>query len=184
MPMVILALLMMLQLLNIQELQSILIGFLKGKNLHGQTLHTPSMHTQFPSTENQQLSIQKMLHLIALSHTFEFDLNIAWVHWKADSNVYTDYNIDSNSDHVKACHWITIAIILHNLVIDVEGGDSVGQFGDIHRQAEEEVDRDHMKSWMVVAPKWLVKINANNWLHNYWQLKGCRLWHVIRSSKG
>jgi hypothetical protein len=47
---VILALLMMLQLLNIQELQSILIGFLKGKNLHGQTLHTPLMHAQFPST--------------------------------------------------------------------------------------------------------------------------------------
>ena len=50
-------------------------------------------------------------------------------------------NINSNSDHVKACCWITIAIILHNLVIDVEGGDPVGQFGDIHQQAEEEVDR-------------------------------------------
>ena len=80
MPMVILALLMMLQLLNIQELQSILIGFLKGKNLHGQTLHTPLMHAQFLSTENQQPSIQKMLHLIALSHTFKFNLNIAWVY--------------------------------------------------------------------------------------------------------
>jgi hypothetical protein len=80
MLMVILALLMMLQLLNIQELQSILIGFLLVKNLHGQTLHTPLMHTQFPSIENQHLSIQKMLHLIALSHTFVFDLNIVWVH--------------------------------------------------------------------------------------------------------
>ena len=49
-------------------------------------------------------------------------------------------NINSNSDHVKACCWITIAIILHNLVIDVEGGNTVGQFGDIHQRAEEEAD--------------------------------------------
>ena len=51
-------------------------------------------------------------------------------------------NINSNGDHVKACRWITIAIILHNLVIDVECGDSVGQFGDMHWQAEAEVDRE------------------------------------------
>jgi hypothetical protein len=50
-------------------------------------------------------------------------------------------NINSNSNHVKACRWITIAIILHNLVIDVEGGNSVGQFRDIHQRAEEEADR-------------------------------------------
>jgi hypothetical protein len=50
-------------------------------------------------------------------------------------------NINSNSDHLKACRWITIAIILHNLVIDVEGGNSAGQFGGIHQKAEEETDR-------------------------------------------
>jgi len=52
-------------------------------------------------------------------------------------------NINSNSDHVQACHWITIAIILHNMVIDVEGGNSAGQFGSIHRRVEEEEDRGH-----------------------------------------
>ena len=50
-------------------------------------------------------------------------------------------NINSNHDHLQACGWITIAIILHNLVIDVEGGKSVAQFGGIHWQAEEEEDR-------------------------------------------
>jgi hypothetical protein len=32
-------------------------------------------------------------------------------------------NIQSNNNHVSACLWITIAIILHNLIIDVEGTD-------------------------------------------------------------
>lgn len=29
--------------------------------------------------------------------------------------------INSNTDHIKACQWITAAIILHNLIIDTEG---------------------------------------------------------------
>ena len=30
-------------------------------------------------------------------------------------------SINSPNDHIHACHWITVAIILHNLIIDVEG---------------------------------------------------------------
>ena len=143
MPVVILALLMILQLLNIQELQSILIGFLKGKNLHGQTQHTLLMHAQFQSTENQQPSIQKMLHFDCTVSHFQVQSEHCMGALKCRFQCLCglQVNINSNSDHVKACCWITIAIILHNLVIDVEGGDSVGQFGDIHWQAEEEVDR-------------------------------------------
>ncbi|KIY60885.1 hypothetical protein CYLTODRAFT_264712 [Cylindrobasidium torrendii FP15055 ss-10] len=37
-------------------------------------------------------------------------------------------NINSNSEHVQACRWITIAIILHNMVIDVEGAASGAYF--------------------------------------------------------
>jgi len=36
---------------------------------------------------------------------------------------------------------MTIAIILHNLVIDVEGAKSGGVFAAIHTHAEEEEDR-------------------------------------------
>ena len=36
---------------------------------------------------------------------------------------------------------ITIAIILHNPVIDVEGGSGAGYFESIHGRAEEQEDR-------------------------------------------
>jgi hypothetical protein len=40
-----------------------------------------------------------------------------------------------------ACHWITIAIILHNLIIDVESSKSAGYFGQDHGHAEEYIDK-------------------------------------------
>lgn len=49
-------------------------------------------------------------------------------------------NIMSNEDHVAACRWITIAIILHNLIIDVEGYQAGKQFLGEHSQAQEEID--------------------------------------------
>jgi len=36
--------------------------------------------------------------------------------------------IRSNRDHVAACRWITIAIILHNIVVELEGGQEVEAF--------------------------------------------------------
>ena len=50
-------------------------------------------------------------------------------------------NINSNRDHAEACRWITIAIILHNMVIDIDGSNSVFNFGNIHNQRDEEEDR-------------------------------------------
>jgi len=50
-------------------------------------------------------------------------------------------SINNNRDHVRACQWMTIAIILHNLVIDVEGAKSGGVFAATHTHAEEEEDR-------------------------------------------
>jgi len=49
--------------------------------------------------------------------------------------------INSKNDHVAACHWVTIAIILHNLIIDVEGTASAAHFADLHTHQEEEEDR-------------------------------------------
>jgi hypothetical protein len=50
-------------------------------------------------------------------------------------------NILSNADHVAACRWITIAIIIHNLVIDVEGTNAGIHFVGEHSPAQEEEDR-------------------------------------------
>jgi hypothetical protein len=50
-------------------------------------------------------------------------------------------NIKSNDDHVGACFWITIAIILHNLVIDVEGLEFTQGLLARHGQDEELEDR-------------------------------------------
>jgi hypothetical protein len=49
-------------------------------------------------------------------------------------------NINNNQDHIAACRWITVAIILHNLVIDVDGGNAVTNFGLAHGHDEEEED--------------------------------------------
>lgn len=48
--------------------------------------------------------------------------------------------INSNTDHYSACQWITIAIILHNMVIDIEGKEAVEYFLPIHQGAEEQND--------------------------------------------
>lgn len=50
-------------------------------------------------------------------------------------------NINSNSDHIKACRWITVAIILHNAVIDIEGETSGATFMHAHTPQEEDADR-------------------------------------------
>ena len=50
-------------------------------------------------------------------------------------------DINSNAKHVKACQWITIAIIIHNMVIDIEGMNSGASFGNLHNRAEELEDR-------------------------------------------
>ena len=41
-------------------------------------------------------------------------------------------NITSNSEHVYAFCWITVAIILHNLIIDVEGNSFASHFTPDH----------------------------------------------------
>ena len=50
-------------------------------------------------------------------------------------------SITSNDEHVSACVWITIAIILHNLVIDVEGLEFTQNLLARHTHQEEEEDR-------------------------------------------
>jgi hypothetical protein len=51
-------------------------------------------------------------------------------------------DIKSKRDHDLACRWITIAIILHNLIIDVEGPNFAHYFQADHGQGEENDDRD------------------------------------------
>ncbi|KIK74406.1 hypothetical protein PAXRUDRAFT_175784, partial [Paxillus rubicundulus Ve08.2h10] len=50
-------------------------------------------------------------------------------------------NINSKHQHIAACRWITIAIILHNIVIEVEGEQRGAYFAINHGQAQEEEDR-------------------------------------------
>jgi len=46
-------------------------------------------------------------------------------------------SINSKRDHHFACRWITIAIILHNLIINVEGSKSAAHFARDHHHTEE-----------------------------------------------
>jgi DDE superfamily endonuclease len=50
-------------------------------------------------------------------------------------------NINSNLDHARALRWVTVAIILHNLIIDVEGDTFAVHFAGDHGQEEEFEDR-------------------------------------------
>lgn len=51
-------------------------------------------------------------------------------------------SIKTKREHHAACRWITIAIILHNLVIDVEGAKSAAHFIPEHNLAEEYLEED------------------------------------------
>lgn len=48
--------------------------------------------------------------------------------------------INSQEQHIEAGRWITVAIILHNLIIDVEGKESAEKFAPIHTPGEEQED--------------------------------------------
>jgi hypothetical protein len=50
-------------------------------------------------------------------------------------------SIKKKTEHVQACRWVTIAIILHNIVIDVEDEKSVLHFAPLHGPEEEREDR-------------------------------------------
>jgi hypothetical protein len=50
-------------------------------------------------------------------------------------------NINSKSDHAEALRWITVAIILHNLIIDVEGDSFASHFISDHSHEQEFEDR-------------------------------------------
>ena len=50
--------------------------------------------------------------------------------------------IRDNEDHIRACRWITIAIILHNVVLDIEGTVSSQRFSFIHGLEQEHEDRE------------------------------------------
>ena len=43
--------------------------------------------------------------------------------------------------HAEACRWITIAIILHNMVIDIDGANAATNFGGLHTVANKIEDR-------------------------------------------
>ena len=75
-------------------------------------------------------------------------------------------SINSPDDHIWACHWITVTIILHNLIIDVEGTASSQYFQPEHLGAQEVADTgDHeeeenddedndegeVKQWQLIA---------------------------------
>ena len=49
--------------------------------------------------------------------------------------------IKSNKDHIRACRWVTIAIILHNAVVDIEGEKHASHFIGVHTRRDEEQDR-------------------------------------------
>jgi DDE superfamily endonuclease len=49
-------------------------------------------------------------------------------------------HINSNNNHYEACKWISVAVILHNLIINVEGSQSAEHFQNVHGPNEEEED--------------------------------------------
>ena len=48
--------------------------------------------------------------------------------------------INNAADHVRACRWIQVAIILHNIIIDIEGSASGAHFAPMHTHEDEEED--------------------------------------------
>jgi hypothetical protein len=51
--------------------------------------------------------------------------------------------INSKSEHVEACRWVTIAIILHNIVVELEDNRSAAAFTHVHTNVQEDEDREY-----------------------------------------
>ncbi|KAF8882602.1 hypothetical protein CPB84DRAFT_1871009 [Gymnopilus junonius] len=68
-------------------------------------------------------------------------------------------NVFNNHDHKEACRWITITIILHNLIIDVEGPDSAAEFVASHTAADEL----KMQATMILIKKKKSSIKQKTW---------------------
>ncbi|KAF9470087.1 hypothetical protein BDN70DRAFT_821763, partial [Pholiota conissans] len=51
--------------------------------------------------------------------------------------------INRKRDHVRACQWVSASIIIHNLVIDVEGGSKSSEFLGHHSRYQEFDDRGY-----------------------------------------
>ena len=49
-------------------------------------------------------------------------------------------HVNSNNNHYKACKWISVAIILHNIVVNVERNQSEEHFRNFHGPGKEEED--------------------------------------------
>ncbi|KAJ7465212.1 hypothetical protein FB451DRAFT_1041829, partial [Mycena latifolia] len=49
-------------------------------------------------------------------------------------------NINTKVEHVHVCRWVTITIILHNIVIKVERGEFTKHFSADHGAAQEQDD--------------------------------------------
>jgi hypothetical protein len=61
--------------------------------------------------------------------------------------------VNTKTEHVAACRWVTIAIILHNLIIDFEGPQSAAQFLGEHTQDQEAEDTDPVHDYSdIVLP--------------------------------
>lgn len=50
-------------------------------------------------------------------------------------------HINSKHQHISACQWITVSIILHNIMIEVEGDQRGAYFAPFHTRHEEVEDR-------------------------------------------
>ncbi|KAF7321839.1 DDE Tnp4 domain-containing protein [Mycena kentingensis (nom. inval.)] len=60
---------------------------------------------------------------------------------KSCSHLRLRVMIESNSDHEGALRWIMVAIILHNMIIEIEGAEAGAAFGGQHERIDEEEDR-------------------------------------------
>jgi hypothetical protein len=129
-----LALLMMLLLLSTLLQKNILIGFFRGKNLRGLIQHMVLIHVQSQFTGSQPPLIQQMLF---------FDKVVAHLRVRSEHCMGAlkgrfqclrglRLNINTKREHNMACRWITIAIILHNIIIDVEGQEFGAYYSPEH----------------------------------------------------
>ena len=68
--------------------------------------------------------------------------------------------INSPKSHFKATHWIKVAIILHNLVINVEGEVSGQWFAALHTHVELKRLRILVRLMMSCCWDWMAKMRA------------------------
>jgi hypothetical protein len=114
--------------------------FVWGDSAYTANSHTIAVHKKTASLDPDNTLFDKTLACLRIQSEHCMDaLKGCWQCLRG-----LRVSINSKKEHVEAYQWVTIAIILHNIVVQVEGEEFGAHFAAAHSAAEEGEPPNHL----------------------------------------